>query len=349
MKPWHLSAVALLGLLPAGAALACATCGCSLSSDAAMGYSSSAGWMVSLQYDYINQNQLRHGTSAIASSAVAAINDAGGAQEVEKQTVTRYITLGLGYSPNANWNFRALVPYVERYHTTYGQLGNPLTSDLISTSSFFSLGDIKLIASYQGFLPTHNLGVQLGVKLPTGNYGGPNAAGTGTVGRNPVAFRSGPAAQNPSPGNLLDTSLQAGTGSTDLIIGAYYYQPVSQNFDAFVNGQFQGAVRERLNETGADFRPGNLGTVSFGFRYMANPAIVPQLQVNLTQKSRDHGALASPNDSPGTVAYLSPGITASIGQGTHVYAFVQLPVYSHLEGFQLFPHWTATLGVGHFF
>lgn len=113
-----------------------------------------------------------------------------------------------------------------------------------------------------------------------------------------------------------------------------------------------GGCYKLPHEQGAScpyFRPGNLGTVSFGFRYMANPEIVPQLQVNLTQKSRDHGALASPNDSPGTVAYLSPGITASIGQGTHVYGFMQLPVYSHLGGFQLLPHWTATLGVGHFF
>jgi hypothetical protein len=27
------------------------------------------------------------------------------------------------------------------------------------------------------------------------------------------------------------------------------------------------------------------------------------------------------------------------------YAFVQVPVYSHLAGYQLFPHWTASVGI----
>src|SRR4029077_14700660 len=45
---------------------ACATCGCALSSDAAMGYSAIAGWRLSVQYDYIPQDQLRSGTHAVS-------------------------------------------------------------------------------------------------------------------------------------------------------------------------------------------------------------------------------------------------------------------------------------------
>jgi len=44
--------------------LACATCGCTADSDAAMGYSSQAGWRVNLEYAYINQDALRTGTRA---------------------------------------------------------------------------------------------------------------------------------------------------------------------------------------------------------------------------------------------------------------------------------------------
>src|ERR1700733_14992030 len=69
---------------------ACATCGCSLSSDAAMGYSSSPGWRVSVEYDFIDQNQLRTGSSAVPAWQLASINDAGGSQEVERQTINRY-------------------------------------------------------------------------------------------------------------------------------------------------------------------------------------------------------------------------------------------------------------------
>ncbi|OOG50490.1 hypothetical protein [Polaromonas sp. C04] len=344
MKKHYSILVALLATVPASAVFACATCGCSLSSDAAMGYSASTGWMVSLQYDYLNQNQLRLGSSSISPAQVAAINNAGGNQEVENGTINRYVTLGLGYAPSADWNFKLMVPYIDRSHTTYGSASNPLSSGDLSGATVSSLGDIKFITSYQGLLPTHNLGFQLGVKLPTGNYGGPNAAGTGTVGRDPVSFTSGP-----GTGSLLDTSLQAGTGSTDLIVGAYYYQPVSQNFDAFVNGQFQAAVMQRLDQAGADYRPGNLATVSFGLRYEANPDIVPQLQMNITRKSQDQGALADTADTAGTVAYLSPGVTVAVAKDTHLYAFLQLPVYSKLAGYQLFPRWVATVGLTHAF
>ena len=340
MKNYTATLTAFLAILPCGAAMACATCGCSLSSDAAMGYSSSTGWQVGLEYTYINQDQLRNGTSATSQSQVATIPD----QEVEDKTTNRYLTLNVGYSPSANWNFRALIPYIDRSHTTYGQNPTlPLTSDQISGANVSSLGDMKFIVSYQGFLPTHNLGFQLGVKLPTGNYGGTDINGN-TVGRNPVSFNSGPNAGSP-----LDTSLQAGTGSTDLIVGAYYYQPVSQDFDAFVSGQFQSAVAQRLDQAGADYRPGNLGTLTFGLRYEANPSIVPQVQVNITRKSKDGGFLADVPNSAGTVAYLSPGVTVAVGGNTHLYGFVQLPVHSNLDGYQLFPHWTATLGLSHAF
>jgi hypothetical protein len=330
-------------------ALACATCGCSLSTDAAMGYSSAAGWRLSLQYDYIDQSQLRSGTGSISSARVAAINDAGGDQEVERSTINRYTTVSLSYRPNADWGFSLLVPYIDRSHSTYGAAANPLTPDQISAATVSSLGDIKLITSWQGLLPTHNLGFQFGVKLPTGDYGGPNADGTGIGGRNPAAFTTGPSAQVPSPGNLLDTSLQAGSGSTDLIAGAYYYLAVSQNFDAFVNGQYQAAVMRKLDQTGADFRPGNVATVSFGLRYEADPTIMPQVQLNISRKSHDQGALADTADTAGTVAYLSPGVSVSVINNTQVYGFVQIPVYSKLDGYQLFPHWTASLGVSYAF
>lgn len=183
------------------------------------------------------------------------------------------------------------------------------------------------------------------MKLPTGNYGGPNAAGTGIVGRNPVYF----GAAGNAGGQLLDTSLQAGNGSTDLILGGYYYQPISQNFDAFVNGQYQTSMKQQLNQAGADYRPGDSVTVSFGARYEADPTIVPQIQINWTHKSADTGALADLTDVEGTTAYLSPGVTVAIIKNTQVYGFVQLPIYSQLGGYQLFPHYTASTGISYHF
>jgi hypothetical protein len=108
-------------------------------------------------------------------------------------------------------------------------------------------------------------------------------------------------------------------------------------------------VEHNLNQAGEDYRPGNLATVSFGIRYAADPKIVPQLQVNITRKSTDQGVLADTISTGGTVVYLSPGISASITDKVSVFGFVQLPVYSRLDGYQLFPHWTASAGVTYAF
>ncbi len=334
-----------LGLAAVGAALSpfsawsCATCGCTVNSDAAMGYSTASGFRLNLEYTYINQDELRGGTSTATPADVVnnPSNPSLGGGEIERQTINHYLTLGASYRPNADWNFNLLVPYVVRDHTTYGNQNEPYTPsesapDQISGAHVSNLGDVKLIANYQGLLATHALGLQLGVKLPTGQYG------------SAVNFYDGP-----NVGTPLDTSLQAGTGSTDVIVGAYYFRAVSENFAAFGNVQFQSAVAHKLNTPGNDYRPGNTTTVSFGLRYEQNPQWIPQLQLNLSRKTADQGALADTTDTAGTVAYLSPGITAQILQALHAYTVLQFPVYSNLSGYQLFPHWTATLGLSYAF
>ena len=331
------SATALCLAIAPLSAWACATCGCTVNSDAAMGYSATTGWRMNLEYTYIDQNQLRIGTRTATPAEVVnnPSNPALGGGEVEKDTINRYLTLGINYRPNADWNVNLLVPYVVRSHTTYGTQLQPYTPaetapDQISGARVSNLGDIKLLGSYQGLLPTHNLGVQFGVKLPTGQYG------------TAVDFHNGPNAGSP-----LDASLQAGTGSTDVIVGAYYYQAVSQNFDMFVNGQYQTAVAHKQNQPGNDFRPGDSATLSLGLRYEANPAWVPQLQLNLLHKNRDQGALADAADTVGTVAYISPGLTAQVTHKLHAYGVVQVPIYSNLDGYQLFPRWTGTVGLSY--
>jgi hypothetical protein len=338
-------AAALLSLLAPLDARACATCGCTLSTDAATGYSAQAGWRINLEYVFLNQDELRHGDSSASPRQIVdnPSDPLADASEIEKDTLNRYANLGISYHPNADWGFSALLPYVRRDHTTYGEQPPPFTPaeiapDQLSAARVSGIGDLKLLASYQGFLPTHNFGVLAGVKLPTGNYGGENE--DGVVVGDPVFFNSGPLR-----GEALDASLQAGTGSTDAIVGAYWYQPVSQDFDAFANGQFQAAVAHHLDTPGADFRPGNQLSVNLGLRYEAHANWVPQLQLNLLHKSADQGALADRLNTAGTVAYLSPGISVSLRKTLQAYAFVQVPVYSHLEGYQLFPRWAATLGV----
>ncbi|HEX2791973.1 MAG TPA: hypothetical protein VHN17_16205 [Steroidobacteraceae bacterium] len=339
ISPRRLYGLLALGVLSAAPqpSLACATCGCTLSADGAMGYSVGTGWRINFEYDYIDQNELRSGMhTATPAQVVNQPSDPGlGGGEIEHGTLNRYFTAGVGYSPSVDWNLDLRLPYVERGHSTYGVQQQPYQAsesapDQLSAVRVSGLGDAKLIASYQGLLSMHNLGLQLGVKLPTGSYG------------TAVKFSSGPIAGAP-----LDASLQAGTGSTDVILGAYYYRPVSENFGGFVNAQFQSALAHKQNQPGNDFRPGNASTLSFGLRYEANPRWIPQLQVNLSHKDADQGALADVPDTAGTVAYVSPGITVELAAKVHLYGFVQLPIYSNLDGYQLFPHWTAAMGANY--
>ena len=340
---------AALLALAAGDASACATCGCSLSTDAATGYPTRPGWNLSLQYDFIDQRQLRHGDHAVSTADVAAINDAGGDQEVEHDTVTRIATLGIAWAPDEDWGLRLLVPWVDRGHSTYASATNPVTPDQLSTARIQGLGDVRFLVTWQGLREEHDVGLQLGLKLPTGHYGGPNAEGSGIVGRDPAAFRHGPLSTNASPDNLVDTSLQAGTGSTDVILGAYWHQPAGADVEVFANAQFQAAVASRLRGARQDFRVGNTTLASVGARWQATPTVVPQLQVNLAHKSADQGALADNADSAGTVVYLSPGVTGALGDHWQAFGFVQLPVASRQAGYQLAPRWTASAGVGYAF
>ena len=309
---------AWLLLSPAESAFACATCGCTLSTDAATGFSTRAGWRMNLQYDYIKQDELRHGTG---SASVVPVGN-----ELEHETTNHYITVSIAYAPNPRWNLSLQLPYVVRDHTTYGPYDPTQPLELTGSHSS-SLGDIRLIGSYQGFLPTHNLGVQLGIKLPTGAYG------------DAVHFNSGPGAGDP-----LDTSLQPGTGSTDLILGAYYYQALSQDFDGFTHISFQSAVDTRF-----EYRPGNKVNLSAGLRYMAYTNWVPQVQLNISRRSRDQGANADVENSAGSFVYLSPGASLLAAEHTQLYGFVQIPLHSNLDGWQLAPRWTASVGLAHEF
>jgi hypothetical protein len=295
-----------------------------MNADAAMGYSAEPGWRVSVEYDYLHQDQLRNGRHAVSS-----VPDGS---ELERETLNRYLTLGFDYNPSADWNIDLRVPYVIRTHSTYGDYDSTAPLPPTSNSRSSSIGDIRLTGAYQGFLPLHNLGLQLGIKLPTGQYG------------TAVKFDSGPAAGTP-----LDASLQPGTGSTDILLGAYYYRPISENFDAFANVQFQSALTTKQRQLGNDFRPGNTTTLSFGLRYERNPKWVPQLQMNLTHKGVDQGALADIQNSAGYVAYVTPGLTAKAFGDLHVYGFVQLPVYSDLVGYQVFPRYTFSVGASYAF
>ena len=136
-----------------------------------------------------------------------------------------------------------LIPYLARDHSSYTDTASAPFDDSqldpsnLSSSRSSSVGDVKVIASYQGFLPTHNLGVQLGVIVSDRD---------GTAGLMPMALE--PSAANPvcvqlerseRGRNARHQPAARHRQPPTSFVGAYYYQAISQDFDAFVNGQFQ--------------------------------------------------------------------------------------------------------------
>src|SRR6476620_10701035 len=111
---------AVLGalVLSPSAAFACSSCGCTLSSDwDSQGFATQSGFRVDLRYDYIDQSQLRSGTDAVDRDDVPLPQE----REIELETINRYTTLGLDYSPDADWGVNVQVPYTNRSHSTFAE------------------------------------------------------------------------------------------------------------------------------------------------------------------------------------------------------------------------------------
>ena len=297
----------LLATLGAREAQGCASCGCSLSSTwDTYGYSTAPGFKLDAIYSYIDQEQLRTGIHKISPSQVPL------GQELEKSTRTSTETLGLSYDFSADWGLTLQAPLVSRDHAT---LGNDHMS--FDRSSITTLGDMKLLGRYQGLLSDHSLGFELGLKLPTGKFD--------------QTFESGAA---------LDRGLQAGTGTTDLIAGVYYFGELGADW-----GYFGEAIVQTAFDSREQYRPGTAENLTAGLRYMGFGRIMPQLQINGRIAGRDTGLQSDNFDTRGSLVYVSPGVAVDISKTASAYAFVQIPVYQNVNGYQLSPTWTLTVGM----
>jgi hypothetical protein len=304
-------AVALLALF-AGPARACSSCGCTLTSDwIDQGLVSQPGFRTDFRYDYIPQTRLWSGSRAVPEGSISLPND----REIEQSTYNNYATIGLDYA-TGNWGLNVQIPLINRPHDTIAE------GDINPSHSLTSgLGDVRLSARWQGFGGSGITGISGGLKLPTG--------GTGTI------FNDGPQAGEP-----VDRGLQAGSGTTDMMFGAYHFGSLSAQFDWFAQATGQIALNSFR-----DYRPGNAATISAGLHYTGWKTIIPQLQFNLRSAAKDSGAEADRDNSGGTSLYFSPGAAVKLGARAVGFVFVQLPMIQHVNGYQLVPDWTLSAGI----
>jgi len=307
--------------------LACASCGCTLSSDwNNKSAANSSDILVDFRYDYLDQDLLRSAVSTITPRAASQIVNSGNPQEVEQYTQNHYLTLGLAYSINTDFGVSAQLPFIIRKHSTLGTASDGTAAgdgggQYVSRTS--SIGDVKILLNYQGFLSRHSLGVIAGLKIPSGSFT-KTGTSTDTTAPGPVA---------------IDRGLQPGTGTTDIILGLSYFDKFNTYWNYFVQGLYQVALDSR-----DEYRPGNGINLTLGLRYQRFSWITPQLQINGKYALHDTGANADPNSTGGTLVYVSPGIVVPIVKQASVYGFVQAPAYQYVNGVQLAPRFTASLG-----
>ena len=233
----------------------------------------------------------------------------------DKQLRTNFFTVGVQYMLDRQWGFMAELPYWNRYFKTTDDSGN------IGEFNHSAVGDIRLRGVYTGFSSDMSTGLTFGLKLPTGDFTYPG----------------------------FDRDTQIGTGSTDLLVGAFHMGrvPGANSWNWFTNGQ----LNEPMLIAGG-YRPGAEIDAALGAYYdqwrLGGLKIAPLAQVVGSHRRRDSGMFAHSPDSGYDRVILSPGIEFDAA-AFRIYGDVGFPVYQYFNGNQLVTAQLYKLSIGYAF
>ncbi len=116
----------------------------------------SAGYSVSLQYDYMDQSSAWGNWRTVSPESIP-----------DQEIRTHFYTAGFQFMPDRNWGVMVELPVWDRYVRTTNEEGDPY--EVHHTS----LGDVRLSGLFTGLSEDMSTGIQLGLKLPTGPYDQP--------------------------------------------------------------------------------------------------------------------------------------------------------------------------------
>jgi hypothetical protein len=293
-------AASVAGMTPRPAA-ACA-CGCGVFD---VGTSSmlpgGAGGTLFFGLDYQDQSLNWSGTSGSHS-----------ANNGDKEIRTFFYTAGLQYMFDRSWGAQVEIPIWNRYFAT--DINFPAPPPNVQSTRWTGVGDIRVKGIYTGFSEDLSTGITYGLKLPTGN-------------------------NNYQPKNnpgLVDGDTQIGTGSTDILLGAFHRQALTEDNLWSGFGQIQLDQPVLIQN---QYRPGNEVDAAVGVHYngwsIDNVRISPIGQIIASVRSIDSGAnAATPRQSGYQRILLSPGIEADFNRFS-AYADIEFPVFQHFNGNQL--------------
>ncbi|MGO9700620.1 MAG: hypothetical protein ACLPX7_15310 [Xanthobacteraceae bacterium] len=248
------------------------------------------------------------------SRAPAALN-------LDKQINTQWYNVGFSYNFDRNWGVMVRIPTTNRTLTTD-------TGAYAGIASFNSkdIGDIEIMGMYTGFFRDMSTGIIFGVKLPTGTF---------------QAFG-------------FDRDTQIGSGSTDLLLGAFHRglltgdnawqyfgqimwrQPFLYQAGFDPQAAFDGNPNPTAQQT---YYPGMQIDGAAGIVYnnlyhvIGLDKITPLAQVIVSHRDADSGTGSDPYNSGFDRVMLSPGIefTKVVDEANNrvvkLYADIEVPVY----------------------
>ena len=310
LQKTFLAAAILLASINANAS--CGGAFCNLSTDwDVQGVASKPGFRLDIRAEYINLDQLRHGTHKADPAGEVDEHD-------EVRTINRNLLTTLDWNISPTWGITFKVPFVSRAHNHIFNADDNTggTTPEAESWNFSGIGDVQALARYRFYNDDHsNAGLRFGLKLPTGSIHKSNSE------------------------EDAERTLQPGSGSVDSLLGAYYNHH-DGNINWFVQGMWQQSVSER-----DDFKPGRKLSADVGMSYNATHDSSLMLQLNLQHKSRDSAANAEPKDSGGYTISVSPGASYRVTSNMQLYGFVQKPLVQYVNGAQLTPDWSLAIGV----
>jgi hypothetical protein len=225
----------------------------------------------------------------------------------DKKIQTQTITAGAQYMFNREWGLAARIPYANR-KTKAIEHGDD-DEETTKFTNTNSVGDIRLNGIYSGFSADMSSGLTFGLKLPTGQS---------------------------KARSLDERDMQIGTGSTDLILGAYKMGKIDDegSFNWFGQTSWQHAFI-----THRGFRLGDEISAATGLYYNAGAVagikkIAPIFQITGAKRLRNSGWASDSFNSGYSQVFFAPAIELNFSS-FKIYGDVEFPIYRNVNGNQL--------------
>lgn len=228
-------------------------------------------------------------------------SSAPAADNADKDLRTSFYTVGAQFAFSRDWSASFSVPYIDR-SVTGAESGVP------ETVHRAGLGDARIFGKYTGLSADRSTGIEAGLKLPTGDY---RFAG-------------------------FDRDSSLGTGTTDLLLGAYHLANLGadRQWTTFLRAQWAYALAQR-----AGYRPGDeldaiLGISYAGWEFGRRGTLAPVLQLIGVERGRDRGTAGDPVNTGYRKLLLAPGLELDEG-AFKIYAELEFAAFQDVDGDQL--------------